>query len=126
MYMIKIPVVSKDEIIKDWCVALDEADTAHEFQVVKKIKTHPHLYPIADIFELRMQNIWLRMQHSCKARYTDSVFLSRFGFGIDVDVLNALAEHGYNIAMPPAEAVGVMQLRIAERGVGICSTTTSL
>lgn len=125
MYMVKIPAVSKDELLKDWDVAISEDSTAYEYSSQQAVKKQPHTHSVGDLFELRMQHIWLRMQHSCSRRYSDSLFLSRFGHAIDTDILSALQQGGYNVTLPITSAITLMQQRIAERGVGLCLTTTS-
>ena len=126
MYMVKIPTVSKDELLKDWDVAISEDSTAYEYSSQQAVKKQPQLHSVSDLFELRMQHIWLRMQHSCSRRYSDSLFLSRFGHAVDTDVLAALQQSGYTVTLPITSAISLMQQRIAERGVGLCLTTTSL
>ena len=45
---------------------------------------------------------------------------------VDTDVLAALQQSGYTVTLPITSAISLMQQRIAERGVGLCLTTTSL
>ncbi len=116
-YMTKTPVVTKDEILKDWAVALDECSTNHEYDIRNTVVHHPTQYDLKDVFELRLQHIWLRMCHSCGVRQTDNVFLSRFKSAIDPDVLQALTVAGYTTDISIIDAISKMQAAIAIRGV---------